>query len=207
MGLPDRISSREISAEEADRLWVAWTPGEVAARLSGVAAPWYVAAGWALDLFTGGASRPHGDIEIGVPAAGFGEIAAALPGYDWEVVGDGRAWPYPAAAEHHFQTWLREPGSGRYRLDVFREAQAGDRWVCRRDPSITVSYAELILRTDDGIPYSIPEVALLFKAKGLRAKDEVDFERVLPAMDQARRARLFEWLSRVHPGHAWLARL
>ncbi|MGX1777272.1 hypothetical protein ACWIGW_34555 [Nocardia brasiliensis] len=206
MGSPDPSCSRELSAEEADRLWAAWTPGEVAARLSGVVAPWYVAAGWALDLFTGGTARPHGDLEIGVPAARFGEIAAALPGFDWEVVGDGRAWPYPAEAENHFQTWLREPGSGCYRLDVFREAQAGDRWVCRRDPSITVPYAQLILRTDDGIPYSIPEVALLFKAKGLRAKDEADFERVLPAMDAARRARLFEWLSRVHPGHAWLAR-
>ena len=36
-------------------------------------------------------------------------------------------------------------------------------------------------RTDDGIPYVIPEVVLLFKAKARRAKDEADFQHALPA--------------------------
>ncbi len=30
-----------------------WRPAEVAARLEGVSTPWYVVAGWALDLFRG----------------------------------------------------------------------------------------------------------------------------------------------------------
>jgi hypothetical protein len=30
--------------------------------------PWYVAAGWALELFTGDAAREHDDLEIAVPA-------------------------------------------------------------------------------------------------------------------------------------------
>ncbi|WP_202915495.1 MULTISPECIES: hypothetical protein [unclassified Mycolicibacterium] len=87
---------------------------------------------------------------------------------------------------------------------MFREPHCGDQWVCRRDASITVPYNELILRTGDGIPYVIPEGVLLFKAKAPRAKDHADFSRALPVMDQSRRARLAGWLSRVHPGHAWL---
>ncbi|UGT62450.1 hypothetical protein [Nocardia asteroides] len=86
---------------------------------------------------------------------------------------------------------------------MFREPQDGDRWVCRRDGSITLPYDELILRTVDGIPYVIPEVVLLFKAKYRRAKDEADFLRALPALNEARRTRLSDWLSRVHPGHPW----
>ena len=31
-------------------LWDAWTPAEVARRLAGVAAPWYIAGGWAIEL-------------------------------------------------------------------------------------------------------------------------------------------------------------
>jgi hypothetical protein len=65
-------------------------------------------------------------------------------------------------------------------------------------------YGDLILRTDDGIPYVIPEVVLLFKAKAPRPKDQSDFLQALPVMDSTRRSRLAGWLSRVHPGHPWL---
>lgn len=198
------MAGRPLSVEECDRLWHAWTPADVAERLSGAPPCWYVAAGWALDLFVGGLGRAHSDLEIGVPRDRFAEIADAFPGYEWDVVGDGRVWPYPEEADHHHQTWLREPATGQYRLDVFREPYRGDRWVCRRDDSITLPHAELILRTADGIPYVVPEVVLLFKAKARRAKDESDFRRALPALNEARRSRLSGWLSRVHPGHPWL---
>jgi len=187
--------------------WDAWTPADVAQRLAAVRAPWCVAAGWALDLLVGEITRDHDDIEIGVPAARFDEVVAALPDHEWDVVGDGRVWPYPEQLATHFQTWLREPATGTYRLDVLREPHVDERWVCRRDRSITLPYAELIRRTGDGIPYVIPEVALLFKAKHLRDKDEADFARVLPALQSAQRSRLRGWLSRVHPGHRWIDEL
>ncbi len=74
------------------------------------------------------------------------------------------------------------------RLDVFLEPHLGDRWVCRRSGAITLPYAELILHTADRIPYVIPEVALLFKAKASRDKDEADFRRVLLALEPSRRS-------------------
>ncbi|WP_460529046.1 nucleotidyltransferase domain-containing protein [Flindersiella endophytica] len=51
-----------------------WTPSEIAHHLTGIAAPWCVAAGWALDLFLGRQTRKHGDIEIAIPAARFPEV-------------------------------------------------------------------------------------------------------------------------------------
>ncbi|MET0896758.1 MAG: hypothetical protein ABWY45_02480 [Mycobacterium sp.] len=171
--------------------------------MSSVAAPWYVAAGWALELFIGEVGREHSDLEIAVPADRFDDVVAAFPGFEWDVAGDGQVWHYPEQHAHHHQTWLREPAAGRYRLDVFREPHVGDHWVCRRDTSIAVPYSELILRSSEGIPYSAPEVALLFKAKHLREKDMTDFHRVLPAMSLEQRARLKRWLTLVHPGHPW----
>lgn len=201
------MSGRELTDAEISELWDAWTPSEVARRLSRVAAPWYVAAGWALELFTSDAAREHADLEIGVPAAQFGDIMAAFANFEWDVVGDGQVWPFPEQLAIQHQTWLREPATGRYRVDVFREPHVGDHWVCRRDASITMPYSDLILHTGEGIPYAAPEVVLLFKAKHLREKDIADFQRVLPSMDQTRRSRLTGWLTRVHPGHPWIETL
>jgi hypothetical protein len=192
-------------------LWDAWRPDEVARSFVGVEAPWCVTAGWAIDLFLGEERRPHDDLEIAVPGDRFGEIAAALPGFELFIVGDGLAWPLAhaeEAANSHHQTWVREPETGLWRLDVFREpSAAGDTWICRRDERIRLRYGELIEHTADGIPYARPEVALLFKAKAARPKDDGDLTAVLPALGPERRRWLSEALRLVHPGHRWLERL
>jgi hypothetical protein len=109
-------------------------------------------------------------------------------------------------SESH-QTWVRDPGTGEWRLDLFREPGDGTIWVCRRDERIRLPYDEVIARTDDGIPYGRPEVILLYKARHSREKDQADFEAALPHLDVEARARLADWLALVHPGHRWLAAL
>ncbi|GAB0107123.1 hypothetical protein JMUB6875_61150 [Nocardia sp. JMUB6875] len=195
--------------EECAQRWEAWTPEGVAGRLVGISVPWCVVGGWALDLFVGTQTRDHEDLEIAVPRERFGEVAAAFGGYEWDVVGSGMVWAYRDAgdrAEFH-QTWLRDPATGKYHLDVFREPHDGERWICRREPSITLPYTDLIEIGRAGIPYVIPEVALLFKAKAQRPKDQQDFDRVTPLLPDHRVARLAAWLARVHPHHDWLETL
>lgn len=192
-----------------DPAWESWTPEEVAHRLSGVDAPWAFAAGWALDLFRGSVTREHEDVEIAVPAACFAAIRLALTGYEFDVVGAGCRWPITDKAAFDFmhQTWVREPDSGVYKLDVFREPHDGDMWICRRDASIRRPYSEVIRRTGAGLPYVAPEIVLLFKARLSRPKDEADLQGTLPLLDPAARGWLRWALERVHPGHAWLERL
>lgn len=203
----------ELSPDEIEGLdarWSSsWTPGEVAQRLAGISTPWCVAAGWALDLFRGGQTRVHGDIEIAIPEAGFPEVRGRFPGYVFDAAGSGRIWedapPETLAAVH--QTWLRDPATGNYLLDVFREPHDGDTWICRRDAGIRLPYREIVHHTQDGIPYLAPELVLLFKAKHTRPKDRRDFDETVPHLTRARRATLAELLARVHPGHAWLTDL
>jgi hypothetical protein len=187
-------------------LWNAWHPSEIARRLSGVDARWCVAAGWALDLFRGRQTREHADAEIAVPAGDFPAIREALGAHEVFAIVDGRAHAIDEAslAASH-QTWVREPGTGIWRLDVMRERWDGDTWVCRRDPRVRRPGSQMIAVTADGIPYQQPEIALLFKAKHVREKDEADFEGALPLLDPAARGWLVDALELVHPGHAWIA--
>jgi hypothetical protein len=153
--------------------------------------------------------RQHDDIEIAVPRTLFGEIAVALSGFEWDVAGYGRVWSCTQAKDHPelHQIWCRDPRTGRYRMDVFREPHDGNRWICRRDPPITMPYDEVIRSSESGIPYLIPEVVLLFKARHPRDKDEDDFRRVAPHLAPKDRTRLAEWLHRLYPEHGWLSAL
>ena len=202
------LSPGEIEALDA-RWSSCWSPGEVARRLAGVSAPWYVAAGWALDLYLGRQTREHGDIEIAVPAARFPEVRGRFPGFIFDGAGSGRIWPdaAPEVLADVFQTWVRDPVTGNYLLDVFREPHDGNTWICRRDGTIRLPYRDIIQFTDVGIPYLAPELVLLFKAKNARPKDQADFEVAVPHLSLARRETLAGLLARVHPGHRWLAEL
>jgi Aminoglycoside-2''-adenylyltransferase len=189
-------------------LWDAWHPTEVARRLTGVDATWYVTAGWALDLHHGRQTRKHEDIEISVPEEQFPAVREALSELELWVVGGGLAHSVePETLATHYQTWMRDPATGAWRLDVMREAWEGETWVFRRDPRVRLPREHVIARTENGIPYARPEIALLFKAKASRPKDDADLAASLPLLDRGQRESLAESIALVHPGHHWLRAL
>jgi hypothetical protein len=191
--------------------WDAWHPRRMTDRLGDLPIPWCIAAGWSVDLFRGAQTRPHEDLEVAVPAAHFGLLPPLFPEFEfWVPDGKGALAPMTAdtlAGESH-QTWAWDPAAEVWRFDVFREPHDGDTWICRRDQQrIRRPYSEIIRRTDDGIPYLAIEVALLFKAKHRREKDEADFTGVLPLLSRAERGWLDATLGLVHPEHPWRTRL
>jgi hypothetical protein len=188
--------------------WDAWHPEEVTHVLADVEEPWYVTAGWALDLFRGEQTREHDDLEISVPEESFASLRRALSGYELWAVGNGLAHTLtPETLAAHHQTWVRDAASGAWRLDVMREPWDGETWVFRRDPRIRLAGEQVIARTASGIPYARPEIALLYKAKAPRPKDEADFASVLPFLGPEQRRWLAESIALGHPGHPWLRAL
>lgn len=76
-------------------------------------------------------------------------------------------------------------------------------WVYKRDSSITMPMSDA-LWTKDRVTYLRPEIQLLYKAKGLRPKDQQDFEVAWPLLATDQQRWLHEMLQRTIPDHPWL---
>ncbi len=190
--------------------WSAWTPGELARRLSGISRPWCVVGGWALDLWHGCETRAHEDLEFTILRRDFPVFRAAFADLRLHAVGDGRVEPLgegEAPAEGIAQVWCEDEAARCWRVDMMLEDGTPETWVYKRDPSIRRPRGEMVQITAEGIPYLAPQAILLFKAKYRRDKDEADFARALPKLDAAQRGWLKACLAHAHPGHVWLEAL
>jgi hypothetical protein len=187
--------------------WSPWTPDELAQRLDGFARPWCVVGGFAIDLFLDATTRPHLDLEIAVARADLPLVRAHLPQLVFHAVGDGsvrrlRADEAPPLDRH--QSWGLDERAGAWRVDVMVEPGDADWWVYRRDEQIRRPRAEMVSESERGVPYLRPEGTLLFKAKRMSPKDDLDFAACLPRMETTARAWLADALRTTHPGHAWI---
>jgi hypothetical protein len=197
----------------ADELgpWEPLSPAEVAGMFGRMTAPWWIAGGWAIELFLGRPVRSHADIDILLLRRDQHWVHELLPGWDIQAAdppGSLRPWPAGETlpAEVH-DIWCREHPGGPWRLQFMLDVTDGEDWVSRRDARIRRPVASLGLRTEDGLPILAPEIQLFYKAKGLRPKDSVDFEAALPHLDTAARHWLDSALAMTAPAHRWRAAL
>jgi hypothetical protein len=195
--------------------WQSWHPREVAKFFSALAVPWWIAGGWALDLFLGFQTREHEDIDVEFLRRDQQAVRALLGAWDIQEAHPELAanWPFrewelgqDLSPDVH-DIWCRPNKDSPWTLQLLVNNVIDDQWVFRRDARISRPLASIGRLTDDGIPYIVPEIQNLFKAKGLRPKDEVDFARTLPYLDEESRSWLAQALAIAHPGHPWLAQL
>ncbi|HVV35767.1 MAG TPA: 2-amino-4-hydroxy-6-hydroxymethyldihydropteridine diphosphokinase, partial [Acidimicrobiales bacterium] len=177
-------------------LWGEWdlsvTPADAVRWMRGWDGPWAVAGGWAIELFVGRRVRDHRDLEIAVARADADRVHEQFAGWDlffpspvamtrWRA-GD------PLPADQH-QVWAQRDGVWTH--EVFFEDIRDGRLHYRRDAAVTLPVEQAILRSAEGIPYIAPELQLLYKAKAMRRRDELDFAAAEPLLSDAQRA----WLS------------
>lgn len=187
--------------------WAPWTPDELASRLAGLAPPWCVVGGYAIELFLGATTRPHADLEIAILRPDLPVVRAHLDELVFHAVGDGtvrRLRDEEDLPLDRHQSWGLDAGAGVWRVDVMVEPGDDDWWVYRRDEQIRRRRAEMVSETDGGVPYLRPEGTLLFKAKRMSPKDDLDFEACRPRLDEPSRTWLADALRATHPGHAWI---
>ena len=193
-----------------DFTWDPITPTDAASLLADYDAPWWVAGGWAIDLFLGATTRPHADLDISVLRAHQQAVRAALPGWDLQLAHNRQLRPWPAGEDlppEVHGVWARPGATGPWQLELLFEERHGDDWVFRRDADITMPLGHLGKVTPAGVPYLVPEVVLLYKAKDPREHDEIDFEAALPKLGIGARCWLAAALEVRQPDHHWLGKL
>lgn len=184
-------------------------PSQVAALMSTFDRPWFIAGGWALDLFLGRLTRPHEDIEIAILRDDQFALRISLAAWEFDVAdppasGGLRAWAEgERLAMPLHELHARRANGNPPQLEILLEESAGELWRYRRNPAITRPLATIGLHWA-GVPHLAPEIVLLYKAKHYREKDAMDFDNVRHALDSEQRRWLKRAIEVCHPGHGWL---
>ncbi|RZT20119.1 hypothetical protein EV649_3261 [Kribbella sp. VKM Ac-2569] len=173
---------------------------------------YWIAGGWALDLFADRVRRPHTDVDVLVLARDLDLVAATFtdppPTVENPNTGDQRPWepgetltPGPDVLAFP-DDLLPAP------VRIILAASDGDDWVYHRGRgTLRKPLDEITLMTADGLPYLAPELVLLFKSRSDRPKDTEDFNDVAADLDPARRAWLHARIAPRYPDHPWLPAL
>ncbi len=190
--------------------WDAWSPMQLAQKLSGVDADWYIVGGWALDLWLGKQRRQHDDLEFATLPQYAPKLASHLSELIFFEVKAGQLSPWDLNQKFGkdvWQFWGADLEVGRWRVDMMLERGTREFWKYKRSPSFEQLRDSAVRTNADGIRYLAPANVLLFKAKYCRAKDEDDFQAALPNLTASDRATLRRWLSLCHVDHKWLQHL
>jgi Aminoglycoside-2''-adenylyltransferase len=211
------VLQRSTAEEAEDRDFYRWygswaplRPEEVARLLDGLAVPWWIIGGWAIDAFTG-VARDHEDVDVAffrhdLPAV-LERLAPDLCVWS-NLSGTLRPLRKPEdLLEDARQLWVRRDGDSPWVMDLAMTPHEGDTWISPRDERVRMPLQEATFAAEDGLRYLRPELVLFMKARWERSKDDGDLERVVPLLDRASLARLRSWIELVHPDHRWLPKL
>ena len=175
--------------------------------------PWAVAGGWAIDLFCGGLSRFHKDIDVSVLRRDQLALQAHLSERGWSlhIASEGglTTWPAGVAVELPVHVvWCRKPDHDPDVFEVLLEEADAGRLLFRKDRAIGLDFDRAIICTASGLPYLAPEMVLLYKSRDAAAPaSAADFRLAAPRLGAGQREWLVAALARLNPRHAWLADL
>lgn len=180
------------------------------ARMRSFPAQWWIAGGWAIDLFLGRVTRSHGDLEIGVWRDDQSTLRSIFPERKWDKAVD-HAW-IPWTIDERlelplFQLKALDESTGEEVEFFLNDRDERDNLICRRDERIRVPIHEAIVTARGDIPVISPAMQLLYKAKYVRDKDQRDFDLILPLLTVDQRTWLRSSIEMIHANHAWLTRL
>jgi len=191
---------------------------EVAEALGNLRAPFYISGGWAIDLHLGRVTRDHHDVDTLIMRRDHLLLHKALKQFSLKKIiphPDGMPpnrgmivdWPAGERLElpvHQINAYRAGESEPAFQVMLAESSDNDLEWIFRRNPEIRMPISRMGFHPLWGLPYLAPEIVLLFKAKHLEARDQVDFDNALPALSTEARRWLRDAIEKTHPGHVWL---
>lgn len=187
------------------------TPLKISFLMRGFKPEWFIAGGWAIDLYLEKETRPHADVEIAI----FRRDQIALQNYL-------EGWGLKKAVNGALSVWKRgeqielpvheihcfnQQAEPQFLEVLLNETGDDDEWLYRRNLKVAKPISKLFLTSESGINFLRPEIVLLYKSKNPRVKDEQDFETVALHLDTESKKWLRAALEVCDSKHDWLRRL
>lgn len=163
-----------------------WDPLELAAVqeiLRKAEFDWWIAGGFAVELFVGRSFRSHEDLDLFMLHRDHLKIRKHFPGWEiWEArQGKLSLWHENEALDASCHTlWLREKGTSSWKLEIMLDESHEEEWVSRRCKKVRLPLSELKPQS-----HVLPAmIQLYYKAKNPRPKDRKDWEMAWPLLSE-----------------------
>jgi hypothetical protein len=201
----------EMSDEDRDFYrwygpWKPLTPTGVERLMRGSGIRWWIVGGWAVEAFTG-VSRDHEDIDVAFFKSDLsGLIDHLSPTHCIWSNYSGTIRPLRKPEDNldgARQMWVRRDGRSPWVMDLAMNPNEQETWISVRDDTVRMPIEQATF-THNGISYLHPEIVMWMKARIARPKDDRDLGEILPRLEPAKRAWLYERVRAQHPDHRWL---
>src|SRR5215212_9403699 len=130
---------------------------EDAAALFGDLSGWWVAGGWAIDLWLGKSTREHEDLDVATLRAQQCIFWQRLTGWDLHfATSPGTLEPLPARGvvpEPLHAVWCRPDAEDPWSFEILLNDSDETRWLFRRDHRVGLPLSDLGRVSAGGIPY------------------------------------------------------
>jgi hypothetical protein len=191
--------------------WERFDPARLLKVMHGFDAPWWIAGGWALDLWMGRETRTHQDVDVAILRGDQQKLYEALS-----------AWGlYYATIDHSLLplqpgqwleppihgVWMRQAHDAPWLCEFLLNEHDDTNWMFRLDPAVQMPLADIGSVVSEHVPILVPEIVLLHKAHERTAKDEADFRASVPLLTPSARAWLLSALNQSAPNHPWITEL
>jgi hypothetical protein len=176
----------------------------VAAFFGDASFPWWIAGGWALEA-AGGRRRRHEDLDVAVLRRDVEAVRERFADFHLWEAHSGTLRPLGPGDElsgHVEQLWVRRDADNPWIADLLLTPTDGETWLYKRDHRVRLPLAEVGFKRD-GIRYLRPGIALLYKARLARPKDDEDFVALRPSLPAGDARFLDDALATVNPEHPW----
>jgi hypothetical protein len=193
-----------------DKAWYApFAPEALAEYLQGTGIRWRVTGMYMFNEFLGYQLREPHDLDVQIIREDLPMLLTAMPSWQHYYVDAGARLHYRGQTlpDDIRRVVSRPRRSEPWAMDWLISDVDGDDWVYRYDSRVRLPWDSSHDADSSRINFSPPEVALLYKSRMARPKDDDDFAALLPHLDAHRRAWLADAIALADPEHPWLGAL